>query len=44
MSAPSGNGGFCFPLTLKNVVSGNIIQDSRENKTHYFPQEKTLSV
>ena len=45
MCAPEGNSEFCFPESLnvsRDEVEGNI-GDSRENKTHYFPREYTLS-
>ena len=37
MCAPEGNSEFCFPESL------NVSRDLRENKTHYFPREYTLS-
>ena len=49
MCAPSGNSEFCFPSSLNvslDFVSGKQERDSQsqENKTHYFPRERTLSV
>jgi hypothetical protein len=41
MSAPEGNSSFCFPENLNSLGKH---WDSRENKTNYFPREKTLSV
>ena len=53
MCAPKGNSEFCFLVSMFHSTSSRENRDSgksrlgkietRENKTHYFPREYTLS-